>query len=278
MMGTNAADFQITGGTCSGTLGAGDDCSITVTFTPGVLGPEAATLVVTDSPDVGSPHNIPFSVSNTIPDTVLPATVSFGIVAQSATRSLSTLKVTNLSPFTLTLSEMLSGTNASDFGFTSVTSCAGNTACTIPLSFTPSMETAESATLTVNVSNDPTSPHAIALNGTGTSPVRLTPSTTLSFGTVAVGTSKTLTIAVTNLGTQVLTLPTPAISGTNSADFLPATATITPCGATLAGGTTCHVAVTFKPSVASGESGSIAISASPDAASPHNVSMTGTGS
>jgi hypothetical protein len=35
--------------------------------------------------------------------------------------------------------------------------------------------------------------------------------------------------------------------------------------------------VTFKPSVATSESASIAIGASPDAASPHNVVLTGTG-
>jgi sugar lactone lactonase YvrE len=63
----------------------------------------------------------------------------------------------------------------------------------------------------------------------------------------------------------------------NAADFTPATAALNPCGATLAGGASCAVGVTFKPRVAAPESASVAISVSPDAASPHNVALTGTG-
>ncbi len=108
-------------------------------------------------------------------------------------------------------------------------------------------------------------------------PVRLTPATTLAFGTVALTKSKALTVTVANLGTAALTLPTPMISGANVGDFSLMTAAITPCGATLAGGASCHVGVTFRPSAAAPESASVAIGASPDAASPHFVSLTGTG-
>ncbi len=248
-----------------------------MSFAPSVLGTEAATITITDGPDPLGPHNVALSTGPTIPATVLPTTLAFGNVAQSATKTLSLVKVTNLSPFTLTLSEGISGTNASAFGVTPVSSCAGNSVCLIPVSFTPSAETAESATLTVSIDQDPTSPHSIALSGTGVTPVKLTPATTLAFGTVTLTKSKTLTITVANLGSATLTLSTPLISGTNAGDFSLTAAAVTKCGATLAGGASCHVGVTFRPSVAAAESASVAIGATPDAASPHNVGLTGTG-
>ena len=141
-------------------------------------------------------------------------------MAQSATKTLSTLKVTNLSPFTLSLTQGITGANAADFGVALSGTCAGNTVCVIPVTFTPSAETAESATLSVSINQDPTSPHSIALTGTGVTPVKLTPPATLAFGTVAMPKSKALTVTVTNLGAATLTLPTPVISGANAGRLL----------------------------------------------------------
>jgi len=276
--GTNGADFSVSAGTCTATLAASSTCTITVSFAPSVLGTEAGTLTVSDSPDPLGPHSVALSTGPTIPATVLPASLAFGSVTQSATKTLSTLKVTNLSPFTLTLTQGISGPDAADFAVAPSGSCAGNSVCLVPVSFTPSAETAESATLTLTIDQDPTSPHSIAMSGTGLTPVRLAPATTLAFGTVALTKSKALTVTVTNLGAATLTLPTPVIGGANASDFSLTAAATTPCGATLAGGASCHVGVTFKPSVAAAESASIAIGASPDAASPHSLSLTGTGS
>ena len=276
--GTNGGDFSVSAGTCTSTLAASSTCTITVSFAPSALGTEAATLTVSDSPDPLGPHSVALSTGPTIPATVLPASLAFGSVVQSATKTLSTLKVTNLSPFTLTLTQGISGPDAADFGVAPSGSCAGNSVCLVPVSFTPSAETAESATLSVSIDQDPTSPHSIAMSGTGLTPVKLAPATTLAFGTVALTKSKALTVTVTNLGAAPLTLPTPVIGGTNASDFSLTAAATTPCGATLAGGASCHVGVTFKPSVADPESASIAIGASPDAASPHSLSLTGTGS
>jgi hypothetical protein len=275
--GTNVADFSVTGGTCTSTLAASSTCTITVSFAPGVLGTEAATLTVSDSPDPLGPYTIALSTGPTIPATIAPASLAFANVAQSASKTLSTLKVTNLSPFTLTLSQSISGPNGADFSVAPGGTCSANTVCAIPVMFTPSTETAESATLSVSIDQDPTSPHAIALSGTGVTPVKLTPATTLAFGSVALTKSKALTITIANLGTATLTLPTPVISGANAADFTLTPSALTPCGATLAGGASCKVGVTFKPSVATAESASVAISASPDAASPHSLNLTGTG-
>ena len=276
--GTNGADFSVTGaGTCGATLAASTSCTVTVSFAPSVLGTESGTLTVSDSPDPLSPYTIALTTGPTIPATVTPTVLAFGNVAQSATKTLSTVKVTNLSPFTLTLSQGMTGPNAADFGVAPSGTCASNSICVIPVSFTPSSETAESATLSVSIDQDPTSPHSLALSGTGVTPVKLTPTATLAFGNVALTKSKALTITVANLGTTTLTLATPIISGANAGDFTLTPSALTPCGATIAGGSSCKVGVTFHPSVATGESAAIAIGASPDSASPHSLSLTGTG-
>jgi hypothetical protein len=275
--GANPSDFSITGGSCTNTLAANTACSLTVTFKPGALGTESATMMVTDSPDPLGPYTVALSTGPTIPDSEPITTMAFGNVVQSSTRTFSFLNVTNSSPFPLTLGETISGPNAADFAVTRVLSCAGNTACAIPVSFTASGETSESATMNIIVSNDPASPHVVALAGTGTTPVLLSPASTLAFGTVTRPNSKAMTITIVNLGVAALTLPTPMLSGANTADFALTTAAAKPCGATLAGGAYCLVGVTFKPSAAVAESASIAISASPDAASPHHISLTGTG-
>ncbi len=52
--GTNAADFVITTNTCGTTLAQNASCSITVTFTPSIVGAESATLTVNDNSGTGS--------------------------------------------------------------------------------------------------------------------------------------------------------------------------------------------------------------------------------
>src|SRR6202021_3621106 len=101
------------------------------------LGPESGTLTVSDSPDPLGPYTIALSTGPTIPATVLPASLAFGNVAQSASKTLSLVKVTNLSPFTLTLSNGISGPNRADFRVAPGGICAGNTVSPISGPFTP---------------------------------------------------------------------------------------------------------------------------------------------
>ncbi len=52
--GTNAADFVITTNTCGSSLAQNASCSITVQFTPSIVGAESATLTVDDNSGSGS--------------------------------------------------------------------------------------------------------------------------------------------------------------------------------------------------------------------------------
>ena len=79
--------------------------------------------------------------------------------------------VTNLSGFSLPLSESIGGANASDFavaGGTCAAAAAAHSSCTIAVKFMPTgAGSAESAIMSISVANDPTSPHNISLTGTG---------------------------------------------------------------------------------------------------------------
>ena len=139
--GPNAGDFAVTGGTCGPTLPAKSSCTMIVTFIPGALGSESATLIVTPSPDPLAPYSVAFTVASTVPPTVTPVLLAYGKVVQSATKTLN-VKVTNLSPFTLNLTQSITGANASDFGVAPSGTCAGNSVCLVAVTFTPGTEAA----------------------------------------------------------------------------------------------------------------------------------------
>ncbi len=271
--GTNAADFSVTGGSCGATLAANSACSIIVTFTPGVLGTESATLMVSDSPDPLSPYTVALTTGATIPATVTPISLAYGTL--TATTKTLNVTVTNLSPFSLPLSESFNGTNASDFtvsGGTCSATALPNSLCTIAVKFTPTAGgTPESASLAVNAGSDPTSPHNISLTGTGAGFVGLTLSkSSLAFGSVKFGVKPGLSLSVTNHQAQPVTL-SETFSGTNFADFSVAGGT---CTTTLAANSVCSIIVSFAPGVLGTESATLTVSDSPDAASPYSVAIT----
>jgi hypothetical protein len=170
--GTNSNDFSQTGGTCMATLAAKASCTLIVTYAPTQLGTESATMTVTDSPDTLGPYTVSFTTAANIPATVAPATLAFGTTTVAHPNKTKDLTVTNLSAFALSVSEGgTTGPNAGDFAVTGGT-CGGtvsaNSTCTIAIAFTPTLHaTPESASIAVTIGSDPTSPHNIALTGTG---------------------------------------------------------------------------------------------------------------
>jgi hypothetical protein len=63
--GANAADFSVASSTCNGSLGAGLNCTISVTFKPKGKGIRTATLTISDVPDVNSPYAVGLSGKGT---------------------------------------------------------------------------------------------------------------------------------------------------------------------------------------------------------------------
>jgi hypothetical protein len=171
--GTNDADFSIGGGTCPkapATLGAKASCTLSVTFRPGALGTESATLSVSDTPDLLGPYNVALTTGATIPVSFAPTSLLYGTVPRTSSKTL-TATLTNMSPMTLSIVSAVSGLNAGDFTITGGTTCgstlAGNSSCTVAVTFKPTKTVTESATLAGTVSSDPSSPHKVSLKGRG---------------------------------------------------------------------------------------------------------------
>jgi hypothetical protein len=169
--GANPADFSVSGGTCTSTLAASNSCSIIVSFAPSVLGTESATIAVADSPDPLSPYTIPITTGPTIPATIAPVTLAYGTLTAKTSPKTKDVTITNNSGFPLSVGESFSGNNASDFtvtGGTCGSSAPANSTCTIAVTFTPTGGgSSETASMSVSIGSDPTSPHNIALTGTG---------------------------------------------------------------------------------------------------------------
>lgn len=146
---------------------------------------------------------------------------------------------------------------------------ASGASCTINVTFTPAAPNTRTGTLTIT-DNVKGSPQSVALNGKGTF-VQLTPSS-LSFGNVAVGSTSSKSVTLSNTGRTGLTIQQVKFTGANMGDF---TQTNT-CGTSVPAGGTCSLTVTFKPAAKGARSASLSISDS-GGASPQLAPLTGTG-
>src|SRR5207249_1982468 len=166
----------------------------------------------------------------------------------------------------------ISGTNAGDFSRSTNcgTSLAVGASCTINVKFAPKASGARHAVLSIT-DNAAGSPQKVPLSGIGTT-AKLSP-TSLSFGTVAIGTtSPAKTVTLTNVGTTTLTITGIAITGTNAGDF----AQTHTCGTSLAAGASCSISVAFKPTASGTRTAAVSVSDSA-AGSPQTVALSGTG-
>jgi hypothetical protein len=141
----------------------------------------------------------------------------------------------------------------------------------LSVTFTPTVT--GTRTGTVQIEDDATgSPQLVALTGTGTLPVTVSP-TALAFGSQKVGTTgaaKTTTFSNPNV--VAVTLASVDVSG----DFAAIADTCPRAPESLAAGASCTVSVTFTPTATGTRTGSILFT--DDATgSPQKVTLTGTG-
>jgi hypothetical protein len=211
---------------------------------------------------------------------VSPANVDFGTQLIGATTAPQTVTLTNNNSTDLTITSiaviaLAPPAAATDFaivpGGTCAASLASGASCTVNVTFTPSLASAESAKL-VFTDTDPT-PQFATLTGTGTAnaPVAVLTPTSLDFGSQLVTTpsSPAKTITLKNNGNLVLNIT----SITSSGDF----AETNTCGASLPAGMTCTISVTFTPTAMGARTGTITITDNANG-SPRTVPLTGTGS
>jgi hypothetical protein len=133
-------------------------------------------------------------------------------------------------------------------------SLAPGSNCTIRITFAPTTEGAQKATLLV-ADDGIGSPQSVTLNGAGTV-ISFSP-TSLNFGNQLHGTSSTpQIIAVTNSGSAAVSITGIAITGPQATSFSQANN----CGTSLAGGASCSIAVTFTPPSTGVSNGTLAVS------------------
>jgi hypothetical protein len=134
---------------CGTSLPANSTCTITVTFTPTMVGTQNSSLTVNDSAGTQTAN-----LSGTgVPAVALtPATVNFGNQAYGVTSAPQAVTLTNNQTSALSVSGVtISGANAADFAQSNNcgTSVGPNSICTINVTVRPSAYATRTATLSV---------------------------------------------------------------------------------------------------------------------------------
>ena len=253
-VGISGTGLSLSGITTPVTLTAGQSATFTATFTPASAGSVIGNVTITSN--ASNPTlAIPLSATGVTPGALgsNPTSLSFGNVTVGSSQSLSET-VTNTGGSSVTISQVgISGTGFVLSGITApVTLTAGQTA-TFTVSFTPASAGAVSGNVTVT-SNAPTPTLTIPLSGTGIALGALTTSpTSLSFGSVTVGSNQSLSETVTNTGGSSVTISQVGISGTGyTMSGITAPMTLTP-------GQSASFSVTFAPQSAATATGNVTI-------------------
>jgi FG-GAP-like repeat/Abnormal spindle-like microcephaly-assoc'd, ASPM-SPD-2-Hydin/Divergent InlB B-repeat domain len=214
-----------------------------------------------------------FNLSSGPVATLSPASLTFATQAIGTTSPTKTVTLKNTGTASLTITAIaITGTNSGDFAQTHTcgSSLAAGSSCTFKVTFKPAASGTRRAALSIT-DNAAGSPQQVSLGGIGTA-AKLSP-TSLSFGTVAIGTtSAAQTVMLTNVGTTTLTITGIAIAGTNAGEF----AQTHTCGSSLAAGSSCTFKVTFKPAASGARTATLSV-ADNATGSPQKVTLSGVG-
>jgi hypothetical protein len=175
--GTNPGDFSQSN-ICPlspSTLAVNTACTITVTFTPSASGARSAAMTITDN-GTGNPQSVSLTGAGVAPAVNLSsASVSFGNQIVNTTSAPQSVTLTNNGPGLLTISSIiLTGNNPGDFAQSntcplSPATLAVNAACTIAVTFKPTLSGTRSAAVTIT-DNGTGTPQSVSLTGTGLTP------------------------------------------------------------------------------------------------------------
>jgi len=262
-------DFASTNN-CASSLAPGSACTLSVTFTPTSTGTRNGSVTITDG---AGTHVVTLSGVGNAPGVGLTSsTLIFGSQTVGTASGAQTVVLTNSGTSSLTLSSF---TAVGDFAVTSSDcpslplSLAVSGACTLQVTFTPTAEGPRTGSVVIA---DSTGSHVVALAGTGTAVgVSLSPSN-LVFGSVVVGATSQLPVALQlSSNTASSLLVTGALI---DGDY-----TLTNnCAAAVAPGGSCGLSITFAPTATGLRSGTALVSYTVGATSGTLVlALSGTG-
>jgi hypothetical protein len=153
--------------TCSTSIPANGQCTITVTLAPTSGGVQTGTVNISDSAS-NSPQSISLSGTSLQPVSLNPPSLSFAKQTVGTTSAAKNIIVTNHEKVVVTFTTIaISGTNGQDFAQTNTcTSLSAGGKCTVSVTFRPSATGKRTATLTLTDSAT-NSPQTVSLSGTG---------------------------------------------------------------------------------------------------------------
>jgi hypothetical protein len=217
-----------------------------------------------------SPQTAALTGTGLTPVSISPTSLGFGAVLLGS-NSMKTGTLTNNQNVALTnVNITIIGAASYSQVNTCGTSVPANGQCTITVTFAPVTSGVQSGT--VNVSDSAgNSPQTVALTGSGSLPLTLSP-TALNFGSQTVGTtSAPKNITVTNHEKVTVTFSSVAVTGIDSSEF-----SQTNNCSSLSPGQMCTVAVTFTPSATGNRTASLTLTDSATN-SPQTAKLSGTG-
>ncbi len=268
--GPDSGDFALAATTTcpsTGTVGAGADCTIDVTFTPTATGAATGSLNVTDDAP-GSPQVVSLTGEGLGPIVTLGSTsLNFTDQLLGTTSTGQTVTLNNTGSAALTITGI---TVSGDFAQTNDcgVSLALGTGCSIDVTFTPTVTGLLSGDLTI-ASDDPSGPQMVDLFGTGVAPAVGLTSTSLTFVAQLVGTTgDSQIVTLTNTGSASLNFSSIVASG----DF----AQTNDCGTSVAAAASCTITVSFTPTGDGIRNGEVILSSN-DPNSPQSILLTGEG-
>jgi sugar lactone lactonase YvrE len=260
-------------------LTAGANCSVAVSFVPMQTGAIAGSLSVTNN-SLNSAANVQTislsadGLTGAGPEVSLSVpslTFNGQLIGVRSLPQIVTLTNSGATAFTLS-SIWLEGSQASDFQISTTcgASLAAAASCAVSVTLTPSSTGTRTASL---MFSDLVvgSPQSVTLTGTGNGGVLVLASSGLSFNGMVGEKSAPQNISLSNTGSYPLHIQSAWTTGADASEFNVSTN----CGASLAAGATCNLAVTFSPT-AEGTRTAMLNLTDDAAGSPQTVSLTGT--
>lgn len=276
---------------------AGASATIDVRFAPTYAGgsmPTGSTMVITSNA-----ANTPSYVVNLAGSAVAPeinvkiggtgyptgGTVPMGTVNTGSSGDVS-LTVENLGTGLLTLTSLITGTNASEYELIAAPeSIAAGNSGVITVRFSPQAGGTRVATLSLANNDADENPYVLTLSGTGNavgeievqSPegfVLVSSVDTLNFGTVRAGSAdfRTLTLTIFNRGAGTLSGLTASLILDPTADF-----SLGSLAASIPAGGSATLDVTFDPASTGAHSASLRIASSDADENPYVIALVGAG-
>jgi archaellum component FlaF (FlaF/FlaG flagellin family) len=265
---TTSGDFAQKN-TCGTSLANGASCTISVTFTPTAGGLRAGSIIVTDNAP-GSPQTVPLTGNGLLAPvvTLVPTSLTFTGQAVGSTSAAQGVTLTNTGSAALNITSITISGDFAETNTCGATVAPGNS-CTISVTFTPTAAGNRYGSVTIT-DNAADSPETVLLAGNGASApaVAFLPSSLTFVNQIVNTTSAPQNVILTNTGGAVLDITGIVASG----DF----AETNGCGATLASGASCTIAVTFTPTASGPRAGAVTVTDNAPG-SPQALPLSGTG-